>query len=468
MLDFKELAKDGQDFELLLRELLFNEGLRVYWSGKGPDGGKDLICIEDNDGIFSPSSKTWLIQCKHKAHSESSVGVGDLDDIVDSCSQHDANGYLLATSTQPSSAVVARLEGISNNPKNNITATYWDSVKIEQLLSTPNHWRIAQRFFPISANEMGWQIYATEKPNHWVVNFKGYYFHLSNRIGSRNRYHLETIENRILEIEKLDFPEKHFIRMRAVHFDDKNGNYTWYLDYMHPHNHQPIYNVYTLKRMLGNESVMEDGQFHFFDINIQQYLEHSDHYDPDHYDYYDKQISAFITGREREKNWKKWHSDFDVKRDFENESDAIINDSFSKLHDVFSSIPGIKIIRSENSTIEHLDRFCFLRNWQDLIEEIGFNNDRFFSAWFLFRINDEAEFINIIEKIPISIDANFRLAKAYIVTPSGYDQEDSNLFEITFSIHPSIVINKYVGRELLNNYFNDISVALDGVIKEIK
>lgn len=42
MIDFKELDKDGNDFELLIRELLYNKGLEVYWSGKGIDGGKDL------------------------------------------------------------------------------------------------------------------------------------------------------------------------------------------------------------------------------------------------------------------------------------------------------------------------------------------------------------------------------------------------------------------------------------------
>lgn len=46
MLDFKELDKDGNLFELFIRELLFSIGMRVYWSDKGIDGGKDLLCIE--------------------------------------------------------------------------------------------------------------------------------------------------------------------------------------------------------------------------------------------------------------------------------------------------------------------------------------------------------------------------------------------------------------------------------------
>lgn len=46
MLNFKELPEDGNDFELLVRELLYNRGLEVYWSGKGADGGKDLYVLK--------------------------------------------------------------------------------------------------------------------------------------------------------------------------------------------------------------------------------------------------------------------------------------------------------------------------------------------------------------------------------------------------------------------------------------
>jgi HJR/Mrr/RecB family endonuclease len=52
MLEFKELAKDGQDFELLIREILFKQGFHVAWSGRGADGGRDLICTETRQTIL--------------------------------------------------------------------------------------------------------------------------------------------------------------------------------------------------------------------------------------------------------------------------------------------------------------------------------------------------------------------------------------------------------------------------------
>lgn len=98
-MDFKELPVDGQAFEQLLRELMFNMGLHVEWSGRGPDGGRDLICKEILKGHFASQERIWLVQCKHKAHGGGSVGVGDLDDILSSCAQQGATGYLLACST---------------------------------------------------------------------------------------------------------------------------------------------------------------------------------------------------------------------------------------------------------------------------------------------------------------------------------------------------------------------------------
>ena len=54
MLDFREIAEDGIDFELMIRELLFCLGYHVQWSGVGPDGGKDIICTEELPRRFVP------------------------------------------------------------------------------------------------------------------------------------------------------------------------------------------------------------------------------------------------------------------------------------------------------------------------------------------------------------------------------------------------------------------------------
>lgn len=291
MLDFTELSENGLGLEQLTRELLFSLGLKVYWSGVGPDGGKDLLCIEEDCSLFVKSSKKWLVQCKHKAKSGASVGVGDLDDIVTSCVQFNCEGYLLVTSTQPSSKVVERLEAITNNDTVNVLAACWDSVEIERKLRTPNQWHIAQRFFPKSAS--GWQIFASERPNHWTANFKGYYFHITNRIGSSCTMYLDQIEQKINELESLKLPTDHFLRLRSVFYNDKGGTFMWYVDYLHPHGTTPKGDADYF------QEYFEDEWCDSFDFKIRSYSEYSDHYDKDHYDFYDRYMGQFIMGMYR-------------------------------------------------------------------------------------------------------------------------------------------------------------------------
>ncbi len=470
MLDFKELSKDGQDLEQLVRELLFARGLRCYWSGKGPDGGRDLLAIEDRPSLIFNDSKRWLIQCKHNAHAGGSVGIGDLDDIVDSCAQHNAEGYLLVCSTQPSSTVVDRLEAITANQKNNILATYWDAVRIEQLLTTPRYWRIAQRFFPASSLASTLQVYATENPNHWVVNFKGYYFHLTNRIGSTGEHHLSSISQRISEIENIKLPKDHFIRVRSVYYDDKNGGYTWYVDYMHPHDQNKVISAAKIKHILGDGYALEDGHIYSFDVMSRSYLKHSDHYDPDHYDYYRPYIRDYLYGSERDHDFADYHEQSDAKDELERELVIHRNDSFEKLNTKISSLPFVRLVRSCNAQIEDLDKFNLLRDWSELIADLDFETDRFFSAWFLIKTDNETEFHKLISYFPQGIDRHFRLNKAYIYVPdssgrSELDHEDG-LYELTLSIHPAIVTNKFMGRKELNEYFLQITDSVSSFLGE--
>ena len=300
MLNFKELSQDGDGFELLIREILFATGHRPYWSGKGSDGGKDLLCEEPVPSIIFVEKRLWLVQCKHFAHADRAVGVSDLDDIVDSCMHHGAAGYLLACSTFPSSKVVERLEGITANKSIPVVAAYWDAVRIERLLRTPRGWPIAQQFFPVSA--AGWSIFATEHPNRWIANYKGYYFHLSNRIGSNSDVHLDSIASRLAEVEAISLPDEHFIRLRGVYYDDKNARYTWFLDYMRPKGEAPAVDVDSIKGTLKDEVAWEDGQIYAFDVMFREYKSYSDHYDRDHHDYYAPYLANFYWGLPRD-----WH-----------------------------------------------------------------------------------------------------------------------------------------------------------------
>jgi hypothetical protein len=470
MLDFKELSVDGQDLELLVREILFANNVRCFWSGRGPDGGRDLLAIDDLHGFLGQQEKRWLIQCKHFAHRGNSVGVKDLDEIVVSCIQHQCEAYLLVCSTYPSSGVVARLEGVtnSNNPK--IHATYWDSIRIEQLLSTPRTWRFAQRFFPVSSNALSWQIYATENPNHWIVNYKGYYFHLSNRIGSSKEHHFSSIEKKIGEIEKITFPEGHFIRIRAVFFDDKHSNYKWYLDYFFPRGKTPVISDFQIKNILGDGYALDDGCFYSFDVITRSYVDWHEHYDPDHYDYYEKDIKNFLYGGDRESGLRSQLLDYQVF-EMNTKSEKInIKGKFEELISAFSLLPFLKIISSSNSQIEYLDKFSVRRDWSEIIEKHEIVSDHFFSAWFLFDVSDEKEFFTLFTFFPQNMECPYRVLKAHVYIPDGKDgselNEENNFFEVFFKVNPNFVTDKLEGRTKLNGMFDRVISGVNAYIQK--
>ena len=153
ILDFKEIPmahKGGgeQDkFELFSRDFFQNIGYKISSApGRGADGGKDLILTEVRKGIASNTEVRWLVSCKHKAHSGSSVSKTDEPEITDSLKAHNCTGFIGFYSTLPSSGLVAKVESMSE-----IEHQFFDSSKIEQaLLTNPKCLELAKRYFPAS------------------------------------------------------------------------------------------------------------------------------------------------------------------------------------------------------------------------------------------------------------------------------------------------------------------------------
>lgn len=405
MLDFKEIT-DGTQFEIFVREMLIAYGLRAFWSGVGPDGGKDLLCIEPQKSFFEDSEKKWLVSCKHNANSNNSVGINELGEITDLCEQHNATGYILICSTQPSAAVIARLEKISQKGK--IKAIYWDATKIELMLSTPKLWRIAQKFMPISSESKKLNVIATEYPNQWVVTYDGFYFFLINRIGSDYNYYFNHIEKIIEDIKSIPLKNKdHFIRIRSIYFDDKHFSYDSY----------------------------------------------------------------FKEGKERFRTEREEVEYRDGKENLRaiNETNRV--SAFNRLKTLFEKLDFLKVCRAVNCTIENLDKFYFQADWTKLLNEIEYEQGRFFSAWFFLSVYDDEKFHKFISCLPQSMEHLFRLTQVYTYVPNDEngsilsEEKDVKFYEFTAYIHPYKAKNKYVGRKLINDTFNTFSNAIENYIK---
>jgi hypothetical protein len=412
------------------------------------------------------------VQCKHFAHANRSVGVDDLDNIVDSCVHHNATGYLLACSTQPSSAVVNRLEGVTTNPANAITATFWDAVTIERLLSRPRQWAIAQRFFPLSAGN--WQIYATDRPNDFVAHYRGYVFHLTNRIGSSTDHLLPSIESRIAEIERIKgkLPKGQFIRPRAVWYDDKNGGFTWYIDYMYSNDAQPAVSEAQLATALHDGWALEDGQIYHWDIKFVQYWPDSDHYDQDHYDYYVRYMPNFLDGAYREDEENSWHRKFATAQkiaEIEKKAKEAKDVAFNAMVEAFRKLDFVKLVGAINAGIEAVARFERRYVWSDIIEGLDQNALHLFDALIILEVSDESRFHDLLSTLPNDVGSHFRVSRVYIY--SGKEDEglahkdDAYMFDLKLSIHPSLMNDQASTRKAFDSYFDAIRSAIEKFAK---
>lgn len=154
ILNFKEIpeankSNGSQDtFELFTREMLDMLGFKILVNpDRGQDGGRDLIVEEKRVGLLDDTKVRWLISCKHKVHSGSSVVNSDEEDIIDRVKSHKCGGFMGVYSTIVSSPLNRKLENI----KDQIEVQIFDNEKIERLLlKNESGKKLIRRFFPKS------------------------------------------------------------------------------------------------------------------------------------------------------------------------------------------------------------------------------------------------------------------------------------------------------------------------------
>lgn len=270
-----------------MRDVLLGMDLNPHWSGVGPDGGRDLTFNEPGLIALGRKDRTWVVSCKDNSISGDAVGVDDLGAVVETVRQHDGQGFLLVCTTHPSAAAVERLRALEANSGSSLKTHYWDGSTLERILSSPSMWAIAQQFMPVSAQAAGWRIFGTTSPNQWVAVHRGQHFHLSNRIGGNDAFDLAALDRRLDELEALE-NEDRLLRVRGVWLDDaKGGGYVWYVDCMVPEQAEaPL--ASQIERALDTGRAREDGQFHTFEVEVRPITWHRDHFDMDHYRFYDR------------------------------------------------------------------------------------------------------------------------------------------------------------------------------------
>lgn len=157
ILNFKEIpeahiASGEQDtFELFARDFLEHLGYKIMIGpGRGADGGSDLVVSETRKGVGGETEIRWLVSCKHKAFSGSSVTLSVDGDILDRVNSHSCDGFIGFYSTLPASSLIQKLEGLNNQ----IEYQIYDAELIEKtLVESPSGLHLAKRYFPDSIGE---------------------------------------------------------------------------------------------------------------------------------------------------------------------------------------------------------------------------------------------------------------------------------------------------------------------------
>lgn len=153
-IDFRELPSSvpGEALEQLVRQIGARKNLSPSSSGRGADRGRDLFFTEILSGALSTQKLKWLVYCKDKAVSNESVSESDLPSpsIIDKLAQHNADGFLLVTTTVPGTAAKALLDKLDRSNGGPIYTQVWDGSDLRMFLAEAGNHDLLAQFLPQS------------------------------------------------------------------------------------------------------------------------------------------------------------------------------------------------------------------------------------------------------------------------------------------------------------------------------
>lgn len=153
ILDFKEIPQanigngEQDTFEMFARDFFIEFGFEIVEGpDRGADGGRDLIVKEKREGKLGISYVTWLVSCKHKAHSGESVKPNDEENLKNRLDAFGAKGFIGFYSTIPSSGLQTQIKNILRENEYKI----YDKESIEKFLIEQQKECLLARYFPKS------------------------------------------------------------------------------------------------------------------------------------------------------------------------------------------------------------------------------------------------------------------------------------------------------------------------------
>lgn len=127
-------------------------------------------------------------------------------------------------------------------------------------------------------------------------------------------------------------------------------------------------------------------------------------------------------------------------------------------------INSIDIISAINCNVEKLPLLSNSSDWVNTINYNDFSIHDIFSARIIFSCDDFSELKKIINVIPKSITKYIKLCKKYIVTLEDFQNDDEYVYELRFVLHPTSFRDATHCRKLFNQYFDDVSEAIENYL----
>ncbi len=153
-LSFEEIS-DWEQFEYLVaayfRSLDSDQNKNVVLaevnqSGKGSDGGRDiLVKFLVNDSV-KPFTRTWVVQCKFYERDLKKSDLAEIN-IPTLVHQYDANGYLLICKHGVGNTLATMFEDLNKNCKLRYDYVFWSGEKFKEKILLANL-TLQKQFFP--------------------------------------------------------------------------------------------------------------------------------------------------------------------------------------------------------------------------------------------------------------------------------------------------------------------------------
>lgn len=259
-------------------------------------------------------------------------------------------------------------------------------------------------------------------------------------------------------------PEHHYLRLRAIYYDDKYCNFKAYYDYLVPEgiDMEDIQPSKEIIEVLSERCI--DGEYWNADVVLYECRYYSDGFDLNDKSYYSVFIDDFKHGGERK---VKSRNSLIKEIISTNAIEISPTKSFDRFVRNLQRISFIHILNASNSDIEDIGLFADKFDWNDVMDEPEFSIKNFFEVTIRFECGEYKRLCEVLELFPQEYAEQFHLDKNLIFVPEmGYLPKENKIYTLHILVYPQCMRSKYHFRLQLNQYLDKLTSCVEEYCKK--